>query len=171
MTPASQQPLPLKDIHLPEPISWWPLAPGWWGLLILIVVLVGLFFLGRILYRRGQLRREARQALQNIQAQYESHQDDRQLAADLSTLLRRVALSYSSRTDVASLTDDAWLYFLDRGVAKTKFKDAFSNGAGRILIDAPYRPTVNIDSTGLLQICTAWIETLPHKKQRQAKND
>jgi len=162
MNPAQQQPLPLKDIHLPEPISWWPPAPGWWGLIILILVLVGLFFLARALYRRGELRREARQALQEIETRYKRHQDDRQLAADLSTLLRRVTLSYSSRADVASLTDDAWLFFLDRGVAKSSFKDAFSNGAGRVLIDAPYKPTVNIDSTELLKICTAWIDALPH---------
>ena len=24
----------LRDIQLPEPISWWPLAPGWWVLII-----------------------------------------------------------------------------------------------------------------------------------------
>ena len=165
MNPAAQQPLPLKDIHLPDPISWWPLAPGWWGLVFLVLLLVGLFILGRTLYRRGQLRREARQALQNIQAQHEAHQDDQQLTADLSILLRRVTLSYSSRADVASLTDDAWLNFLDRGVTKTKFKDAFSNGAGRVLIDAPYKPTVNIDSAALLKICTAWVEALPHKTE------
>jgi len=165
MNPAAQQPLPLKDIHLPDPVSWWPLAPGWWGLVILILLLVGLFFIGRTLYRRGQLRREAHKALQDIQTQYKTHQDDRQLAADLSTLLRRVTLSYSSRDDVASLTDDAWLYFLDRGVAKTKFKDAFSNGAGRVLIDAPYKPTVNIDSAALLKTCAVWIDALPHKTE------
>ncbi len=170
MNPAAQQPLPLKDIHLPDPISWWPLAPGWWGLMILALLLVGLFFLGRSLYRRGQLRREAQKALQEITTQYATHQVDRQLAADLSTLLRRITLSYSPRSDVASLTDDAWLYFLDRGVVNSRFKDGFSNGAGRVLIDAPYKPTVNIDSAALLEICTAWVESLPHKTEA-AKND
>jgi hypothetical protein len=165
MSPAAQPPLPLRDIHLPDPISWWPLAPGWWGLLILVLLGVGLFFFGRTLYRRGQLRREARQALQNIEAQYQSHKSDQQLAADLSTLLRRVSLSYSTRNDVASLTEDAWLYFLDRGVAKTPFKDAFSKGAGRVLADAPYKPIVNIDSTTLLKICSTWIDALPHKPE------
>jgi len=163
MNPAAQQPLPLRDIHLPEAISWWPLAPGWWGIIILVLVLIGLFFLGRAIYRRGQLRREARKALQDIQAQYKIHQDDRLLAADLSTLLRRVTLSYTPRADVASLTDDAWLYFLDRGVAKSNFKDAFSAGAGRVLVDAPYKAAVDIDSATLLKICTAWMEALPHK--------
>jgi len=170
MSPTAQQPLPLRDIHLPDPISWWPLAPGWWGLMVLLLLLIGLFFLGRTLYRRGQLRREAHKALQEIQTQYATHQDDRQLAADLSTLLRRIALSYSPRSDVASLTNDAWLYFLDRGVANSRFKNAFSAGAGRALIDAPYKQAVNIDATTLLKICTAWIEALPHKRE-VANND
>ncbi len=23
--------LPLRDLHLPDAVGWWPLAPGWWG--------------------------------------------------------------------------------------------------------------------------------------------
>ncbi len=167
MNPATQQlpPLPLKDIHLPEAISWWPLAPGWWGLLALALLLVGFLFLGRTLYRRGQLRREARKALLDIQNRYKTHKNDQQLAADLSALLRRIAISQRPRAAVASLTDDAWLHFLDRGVAHSRFKDAFSTGAGRVLIDAPYRQTANIDSGALLEICTTWIDALPHKPE------
>ena len=31
--------LPLRDIELPEAISWWPLAPGWWLLLMVVLTL------------------------------------------------------------------------------------------------------------------------------------
>ena len=40
MNSAATNPLDqLRDIHLPEPILWWPLAPGWWLLIIMAVVL------------------------------------------------------------------------------------------------------------------------------------
>ena len=32
MNPAASN-LQLRDIHLPDAVSWWPPAPGWWLLL------------------------------------------------------------------------------------------------------------------------------------------
>lgn len=40
----------LKDIHLPTPIGWWPLAPGWYILMGLILFLVIIFAYG--VYKR-----------------------------------------------------------------------------------------------------------------------
>ena len=34
--------LPLRDIHLPEPIGWWPPALGWWILALLVILTIGL---------------------------------------------------------------------------------------------------------------------------------
>lgn len=28
----------LRDIHLPDPVSWWPPAPGWYGVLLLLII-------------------------------------------------------------------------------------------------------------------------------------
>ena len=54
---SSPEDLPLRDIHLPDPVSWWPMAPGWWLLFFLLVLLISLsiFFLRR----RQQYRRSA----------------------------------------------------------------------------------------------------------------
>ena len=34
--------LPLRDIHLPDPVSLWPLASGWWILMIFFVIFFSL---------------------------------------------------------------------------------------------------------------------------------
>ena len=48
------QQLPLRDIHLPEAVSWWPPAYGWW----LLVVLLGACAWGAwSLVRKGVARR------------------------------------------------------------------------------------------------------------------
>ncbi|VAX05952.1 FIG00657500: hypothetical protein [hydrothermal vent metagenome] len=163
MNPAPQE-LPLRDIHLPDPISWWPLAPGWWGLLALILLLIGLFLLGRYLYRRRVVRRAARKALALLQTQHQAHQDDHRLAIELSVLLRRISLSQYPREDVASLTGATWLHFLDQGLEKHKLQGGFATGAGQILANAPYQPVADLDTSALLELCTAWVNALPPTK-------
>jgi len=165
MSPATQE-LPLRDIHLPDPVSWWPLAPGWWGLLALILLLGGLLFLGRYLYRRKARLRAARKALALLQTQHQAHQDDHRLAIELSVLLRRISLSHYPRVNVASLTGNTWLCFLDKGLEKTELQGGFSTGAGQILANAPYQPEAIIDTTALFELCTAWINTLPPTLQK-----
>ena len=40
--------LPLRDLHLPDAIGWWPLAPGWW-----VLIALSLLGLGRPFRRDG----------------------------------------------------------------------------------------------------------------------
>ena len=56
--------IPLRDLHLPEVVSWWPLAPGWWVLIALAAV--ALIYLLRLYLRtraRGAARRHAMRQL------------------------------------------------------------------------------------------------------------
>ena len=39
MNAPAMNELPLRDIHLPDAVSWWPPAIGWWLLAIIIVAL------------------------------------------------------------------------------------------------------------------------------------
>jgi len=153
--------LPLRDIHLPDPISWWPLAPGWWLLAALLLTLVALSSLLIHLWRRGRLRREARSALEQIQNSYRQQGNAQRLAADLSVLLRRIAISRYPQAQVAGLTDSEWLAFLDRGIKKNKISGSFTQGVGRVLTEAPYRLDAKVDAEGLLTLCQAWIQSLP----------
>ncbi len=154
MNPGSE--LPLRDIHLPDPLSWWPPAPGWWLLLTLLVAiaLLGGYLLHR--YRRNALQRAAQQALHRIGEDYRQSGDARVLAQQLSILLRRVSLSCYPRRQVAGLTGRSWLSLLDRCLPGEEFQQ----GAGRVLIDAPYSLDSRVDGPALLQLCERWLRQL-----------
>ena len=128
--------LPLRDLHLPDPVGWWPLAPGWWALIALAaVVLVWLLLKYRQQRRRSAARRYALKQLKRHADAYMKHRNAVLLGAQLSELLRRTMLAYAPRSNVAGLTGEAWLAFLDRDLDRPHFQD----GDGRPLIEWPYR--------------------------------
>ncbi|MEZ5577178.1 MAG: DUF4381 domain-containing protein [Candidatus Competibacteraceae bacterium] len=131
--PATNPLADLRDIHLPEPVSWWPPALGWWLLAALsLVVIAGLLWLWR--YRRRQTpRRAALAELARLRGDFRRDGDGTAVATGISALLRRLALAHFPRTQVAGLVGDAWLQFLDR----TGGDNQFSAGPGRALIRSP----------------------------------
>ena len=128
--------LPLRDLHLPDAVGWWPLAPGWWMLLTAVILLLG--WAGFRAWRRWQgnaPRRYALRELAKCEKAYAEHGNAVQLASDLSALLRRGMLAYAPRDEVAGLTGEAWLQWLDRGMPLPYFQTE----AGRSLLTLPYR--------------------------------
>src|SRR5690606_40825768 len=106
--------LPLRDIHLPGPVSWWPPAPGWWVLLA-----AGLAALVFVLYRRHRERgrRAALAAISRIVAEIEAGADPAESLRRMSTVLRRFAMSAAADGDarvVPGLVGRGWLEYLDR---------------------------------------------------------
>jgi len=160
--------LPLRDIHLPDPVSWWPPAPGWWllvGLLLLLLVTGALLL--RRWRRRGRLRRFARRSLERVFAEHRRHGDSQRLLRELSVLLRRIALSYFPRIQVASLSGEAWLGFLDQGLAGSGSAEGFRRGPGRVLADGPFSPgPVAVDPPALERLCRAWLKQVGKEAKR-----
>jgi len=156
------QSLPLRDIHMPEPMTWWPLAPGWWILLGLFCLLILAIFLLRrwLIKQRKMPKRVALRELEKLQRDYQQHHNSQTLIQGVSILLRRFFITEYSRTQVASLTGEAWLQFLDQQLGKPQF----TQGEGRCLIEAPYRANVKFEVETLLKICHSIITTQPVKK-------
>jgi len=162
MSQTTQTDLPLRDIHLPEAISWWPLAPGWWLLLGGIILLIVIFFLIKKIHQRKQLQKIALAELKIICNNYEKHNNKKTLAQSLSVLLRRTSISFYPRNNIASLTGEQWLQHLDN----TADKKGFINNDGQVLITAPYLPDdhqENINTDSLISLCESWIRAQPHK--------
>ena len=158
--------LPLRDIHLPEAVSWWPPAPGWWVLLgvILAALAAWLFWRRRREQQRLSAINLARQELTWIQEQFVTHEDPEESVRRLSILLRRLSISLYPREQTAGLTGRAWLEFLDKPMAG---KD-FTRGGGRLVVEAPYRPGVKYeDVETLLSLCREWIDAVS-KQRREA---
>lgn len=140
----------LRDIHLPPPVSWWPPAPGWWALAALLLLTLGL---GLWLLRRRRRNRWRRRALAEL-AQLRGT-DDGQLVRGVSVLLRRVAISRFPQAEVAALTGEAWLKFLDRTLGDGS--TAFRSGDGRALIVGPYTAAAEVNGAALLALCERWL--------------
>lgn len=101
----------LRDIHLPEAVSIWPPAPGWWLLLVLVVAIsVGVWFWRRA--RRRSLRRAALAELFALETAHAGDADREALARGLSALLRRLALRSFGARRVAALRGADWNRFL-----------------------------------------------------------
>lgn len=157
--------LPLRDIHLPDPIGWWPPAPGWWIVAVLILIAIGAAAIWS--RRRAAWRRSAvylaQGELDTLQKAWVEHGDAHRLAADLSIWLRRVSMSVRTRQQAASLTGAQWWRYLDElaGVG------VFGPDGGKLIAEAPYRAAANIDADQLLSLCQRWLSALGKTRQVQ----
>ncbi len=141
----------LHDIHTPDGVNWWPLAPGWW-----LLALLGLYLLAFFIwqwYHNNRLQREAMAELKRIRREFQEHQQHNRLSMELNILLRRVALARTSRSVVAGLIGQKWLGFLDQRGGDGEFL----NGVGQVLGTAPYAHNMEVDTERLLKLAERWI--------------
>ena len=152
---SGENALPLRDIHLPAGVDWFPPAPGWWGVSVLVLSATGfaIFWCWRR-YRRNRFIREAEALLAGLRATA-TQRTPLQQVDEIAALIRRVAMSRHGRHEVAGHTGDAWLQFLDKS-GKTR---GFTQGPGRILGPLRFRPDPAVDADALAQLAADWIRS------------
>lgn len=147
------QDLPLNEIHLPEQIGWFPPAIGWW-LLIIFVPILSYFLIAWLqrLFQKTAIK-DAKKLLKQLQNN--DVLTPLEKVIELSSLLRRVAISLDVKTNIGGLTGRAWLDYLDSSLQNAPFK----NGVGRCLVDAPYQKELpqNVDLTALFDLAKMWL--------------
>lgn len=163
----------LADIHLPEPVSFWPPAPGWWILAVLIIVLV-IWFIRKTRIANAQKRVKS-QAISEFAACYENYSNSTE--TDLDTLklryvnqangvLKRVALVHFTDEAVAGLGGADWVDFVrkngESSLLNESISQALSHGRFKTKID------VNVDE--LNDFGHAWISSL-YDSARNRKGD
>lgn len=144
MTQAAQE-LPLRGLHLPAEPGFWPLAPGWW--FVLTVLILFLVFVGIKWYKRRQRvkRFEAiEQQLGAINFSYNEHKDKRILLSELSMLLRRFEKFQQHNDQQVTLSGVDWINHLN-----SYHKDQPFTPYQSLLTDGIYQPTVEFEPTAL----------------------
>lgn len=144
----------LKDIHLPEAISWWPPAPGWWVIMLSLAVLSGwLVWRSWVWWQALKPKRQALEILDQIEKKAKKNVPAHEICAQVSQLLRRVALTYYPAESVAGLKDDAWIEFLNQHSRKINF-----NAVREHLLLYPYSKQTRASLTPLFERSRSWIK-------------
>jgi hypothetical protein len=150
----------LQEITLPEPPSYRPRTIGW--AILLAIALVALLIWGLRFYQTWRRNRYRRLALKRLTELGQAVQvPDSRIDAlkELPVLVKQTALAGYPRDQVAQLTGDRWLAFLDR----TYQGQAFTQGMGRLLSSLAYQPTESWHSLsahevdGLIALIRDWI--------------
>lgn len=148
----------LREPHLPQ-VGWWPLAPGWWLVILLVTAL--LFALGRALfrylratrerYRADAWRRTAKAELGLLRQRLGAQEAPQTLLSEASVLIRRAMLAAHGRQDVAALQGQAWLQSLDAMSDSTRFTE----GRAQLLASGPFQRSPACTSADLTDIFDA----------------
>lgn len=157
----------LADIHLPDPVGFWPLAPGWW--ILLVIVLVTAFFLGRRFVAQWKINRGKMYALRELEkslqqfrsaraAASESEMDQVKLnfVSEINAVLRRVALKKFPGQNPASLSGEPWITFLRR----TGDASLLDDEQARTLSQGRFAKHWDVNEDALYLMAQKWISSL-----------
>ena len=138
--------LELRDIHLPADPSIWPLAIGWW----ILIVVIGI--MAYFLYKKWSKLKKLKQVsqlmqiqLQSIKDDFKQHQDKHLLAVDVSDLLKRFVRHVLKDSNATSLTGDEWINYLNSRVSSDVFTQYKTE-----LTQAQYMKDIEFDVPRLL---------------------
>ncbi len=142
----------LRDIHLPQPGGFWPPAPGWWILLLIVLALTILaFVLVRRKHRRNRWLRAAKKELQRLE---QSASADNQWFAALNQLLKQSArVRYPQRVP-ESLSGEPWIRFL----LETSPKDRLaSRPVVEAMVNSAWQPTPACRPADAIGFARMWL--------------
>ncbi|EDQ00168.1 DUF4381 domain-containing protein [Shewanella benthica] len=152
----------LKDIHTPEAISNMPMALGYWLVLALILIaLTALMFKVKQARRHRAPKREVLFAVASLDTSSDKHAAD--IPVQINSLIKRAAMSYLSREQVASLQGDSWHQWMTQQVDTV-------NPRLKALLDRRYQRDglTRKEAEELKMLATHWLkQALPLKKDIQ----
>ena len=152
----------LKDIHLPDAPGLWPIAPGWWILMILLISLIAAtIYLVIYYYRKNRYRKLATLQAKIIINQFLLNQQvDNKTSADklyieqAISLLKQVSLHRYPNDHIAALSASQCLHQLNQHCKKPVFPEEIC----RQLEHSLYTPQPTLDIPFFHQMMKEWIK-------------
>ena len=157
----------LRDVHLPEQVGWWPLAPAWWILAaIVIATIVASVFYLRHRRRKNQYRKAALIELERYFKKWQSNGDSAGYLQGANLTLKR-CLRHTSVEHISTepsgltLTGSAWVTHLNRYISqKLSTKTEFALG------EACYQAEPNVEIELVNTEVSRWIRSHHHTALR-----
>jgi hypothetical protein len=153
----------LADIHLPEAVTYWPPAPGWW--ILSLAILVAAIYLGRHYQQVRTQQKILQYALAELDQCYQQYtmaenkadsEPKLRFVNQFNSVLRRVALWHYPDSNAASLGGDAWVAFIrEKGNSShldTEMADALSKGR--------FQLECNVDINAMKTLGQEWVSSL-----------
>lgn len=139
----------LRDIHLPDGVSVWPPAYGWWVILAAALGSLLLYRLIKILRAKSK-KLFALRFLENI-----NYDNSVRSAVSMSEILRRICVY--KYPEAIILSGQKWIDFLN-----AHSQEKLTGKAADLLLNAPYMPENEkrfepVDVTTLKLFCQKWI--------------
>ncbi len=168
--------LELKDIHIPDQISNYPTAYGWWLLaaLVVFIVVIALIKITKVVKQNRVKKKALAQLKNNIQM----------TNSDIIALLKWATMYYFSRTEVAKLFGESLKIFLTSKLP-TKHQQHFAKLSEQAFLNQ-YRPQSQAEESDSLneqlnkktqsnedlrQAATLWLKhALPPKQLKKTTN-
>ena len=142
----------LKELPLPDPVSWWPQTEGWY--IVGGMILAGLCYLIWRLWTRYRDNAYRREGLADL----ERMANDPVALKELPLLLKKSALMAGSRQQVANLRGRAWIEWLNETAGQELFSMADADSLEQLAYAQPGRAFTDGKVAGhLIEASKSWM--------------
>lgn len=143
----------LRDIHAAPAVSWWPPAPGWWVLaLVVVVALIWLARRGLVRFRVRQRRRQMLAWIDHLNTSTDAQREPQAYLSTLNRIFKLVALRAFPERRCAVMAGQEWVEFLSSQMGD----DSAAESLG-VLAVGPYDPAPQFDAETLCELTRQWI--------------
>ena len=143
----------LRGLHLPEAPGFFPPAPGWW--LLTLVIIVVAFVLRRQYVRSKRAMRPVRWALVDLDlcnsALKSGALAPMRYLDQVNALLKRLLIHGYGETSLSSISSDGWIRALDQFLQRSSKSDTGVRLETALLGEFRYRPHSHRETSADLQ--------------------